>query len=129
MDAVLFNLAVIGLPITGALALGAYWLKSVFKEVSLSDNPKENRKVTEAEQTANALELQLSVAEDLGGVDPVTLNALRTQVDEAKANAERVRQQQEATAPVPVTVPWLSPVAAIHSAKSKDKPKKDGDGK
>lgn len=123
MDAVLFNLAVIGLPVTGALALGVFWLRSVFKEISLSDEPMGNREVTQAERTANALELQLSVAEDLGSIDPATLNALSTQVDEAKTNAEFARQQQEATAPSPVTVPWLSPVAAVHSAKRKDKTK------
>ncbi len=129
MEEALFNLAVIGLPIVGAVVLGAYWLRSVFKEVSLSDQPMGTGEVTKAERTVSALELQISVAEELGGVDPATLNSMRDELDAAKSEADRVRQEQEATVPAPVPVPWLSPVAAIHSAKAKVKSKDKKDQK
>lgn len=95
----------------GAAALGTWLLRSVFKDVSLKDTPPEGSK---SAHRAEGLSFQLSVAEDLG-LDPVSLNNLRSQVDLATEDAERDRQMEAERQTEPVAVPWLVPVAAVHN--------------
>lgn len=119
----LSNLVYIGIPALGLLALGAIcWLRSVFKEVSLSDDFSTDLKTATAERRAEGFEFQLSIAEDLG-VEPATLNALsdavllaHDDVQGAKEDAERARQVEarRQTAHMPDAREWFSPVAAVH---------------
>jgi len=104
-------LALYGLPVGGVVALGTWLTRSVFKDVSLKDNPP---LASNSAHRAEGLGFQLSIAEDLG-LDPVSLNSLKDQVDAATEDAERDRQLEAERQSAPVTVPWLVPVAAAHS--------------
>lgn len=111
-------LALYGLPVGGVAALGAWLLRSVlFTDVSLKNNPPHASK---SAHRAEALDFQLSVAEDLG-LDPLSLNQLKEQADNAHEDVERDRVSDTQRQPVPVTIPWLTPVAAAHSIKPGDK--------
>jgi hypothetical protein len=105
----LIGLALLGI---AALGMGIWLFRGVFKEVSLKDTPSNAGK---AVQKADALGLQLAIAEDLQ-VDPVTLNALADQVQLAREDAadERARQAETATQTTPVTAPWFAPAPALH---------------
>lgn len=112
-------LALSSLPVGGVVVLGAWLLRSVFTDVSLKDNPPE---ASNSAHRAEGLGFQLSVAEDLG-LDPVSLNLLQEQVNDAREDVERDRQSEAQRQPAPVPVPWLVPVAAVHSVTPAEKEK------
>jgi len=80
-------IALYGLPVGGVLALGTWLLRSVFTDVSLKDTPAQ---ASNSARRAEGLSFQLSVAEDLG-LDPISLNNLKDQVDGAVEDVERDR--------------------------------------
>lgn len=122
MDAL--TILAVGIPSLGLLALGVAWLaNNIIQDVSLREtNNDEN--VDRAEKRADALELQLRVAEDLG-IAPETLNRLYEQSVDARedairalADAEQAKiteQRNRERGLVSPHSPMFSPVAAIHS--------------
>ncbi len=111
-------LALYGLPAGGLALLGAWLFRSVlFTDVSLKDNPPA---ASTSAHRAEALDFQLSVAEDLG-LDPLSLNQLKEQADNAHEDVERDRVSDAQRQPVPAIIPWLTPVTAAHSIKPSDK--------
>lgn len=119
----LSSLAYFGIPTVVLLTLGAIWLKSIFKDVSLSDERSTDRTTARAQERAESLELQLAVAEDLDA-DPTTLNVLNDAVQNAQEDvryaqetAERAREVEarRKIARLPESQQFLNPVAAVHS--------------
>ncbi|MDZ4834029.1 MAG: hypothetical protein SGJ27_09660 [Candidatus Melainabacteria bacterium] len=113
-------LALYGFPVGAVSALGVWLLRSVFKDVSLSDTAPDAGK---SAHRAEGLSFQLAIAEDLNA-DPATLNALQEQVAMAQEDAERDRQSEAQRQQLLVTrpVPWLSPVAAFHQIVPRKRP-------
>lgn len=122
MDAL--TILAVGIPSLGLLALGVAWLaKNIVQDVSLRETHTDEN-VERAEKRADALELQLGVAEDLG-IAPETLNRLYEQSADARedairalADAEQAKiteQRNRKGCLVTPDSPMFSPVAAVHS--------------
>jgi len=116
--------------------------KLTFQTVEEGDLSPTEKQLATQQNTLDALELDLAVAEELG-IDPATLNVMSEQIDRAKDGvadaqialaaeeiaAEQAAERKPATGLVPgiLKLPQLAPAALMARIEQPD-PKPAGDG-